>query len=122
MVESPSKSNALVKISSIMTLGIGINCFTKKKSRSELPYGRALFSKSACQTTKKRAQISIICLISLKKEFNNDVNGILNTLFVFDEPPYQVVAPEGADNSEFIVWFLSSRKIRLYVRITNLHI
>ena len=47
--------------------------------------------------------------------------GMLNTLFVFDEPPYQVVAPEGADKlKEFIVWFLSSRKIRLYVRVTNL--
>ena len=43
--------------------------------------------------------------------------GMLNTLFVFDEPPYQVVAPEGADKlKEFIVWFLSSRKIRLYVQ------
>ena len=37
--------------------------------------------------------------------------GMLNTLFVFDEPPYCVVAPEGADKlKEFIVWFLSSRK------------
>ena len=46
--------------------------------------------------------------------------GMLNTLFVFDEPPYQVVAPEGADKLKELAVCFIVQKIRLYVQVTNL--